>query len=297
MSVVVSAGGVAVGGGMAGTSGGTPCKNNITATHTPQQEGEEEEEGGGGGGVCDDIDGWRQAVRAKVTTLKCHVMASRGLTSDGHIVSPYSPRLLLDAPNSRLLLDAASLDLDAYVEALHRADGLLGKAGSGDSGDATSGDDVSLGDVQLRLQQEGVNNSHTSPSATSPVKSLSNGTTTPKSPPPSPAPSPIPPASTSSPQARVVEVNGHVLNGHHHSGDALNGSPTPPPGEDKVDGDEEDGGVRQELAKVKRQLKEKEAEVVRLAKIRDEVENELQELTANLFQVRRLTYVTATCHC
>lgn len=296
MSVVVSSAGVGVGGGgrMAGTGGGTPCKTNIT-THTPQQEGEEEEEsggGGGGGGCGDDIDGWRQAVRAKVTTLKCHVMASCGLTSDGHIVAPYSPRLLLDSPNSRLLLDAASLDLDAYVEALHRADGLLAKngacGGSGDggtNGDGNNaggggGDDVSLGDVQLRLQQEGLTNGHTSPSATSPAKSTPNGSTTPKSPPPSPAPSPTPTF------AKVVEVNGHTLNGHHphhHSSrDAVNGSPSPPPSgeEGGVDGE----GVRLELAKVKRQLKDKEAEVLRLGRIRDEVENELQELTANLFQ-------------
>lgn len=295
MSVVVSAAGVAVGGVMAGTStGGTPCKNSITTTpHTPQQEGEGEEDGSGGGGGCgsDDIDGWRQAVRAKVTTLKCHVMASRGLTSDGHIVAPYSPRLLLDSPNARLLLDAASLDLDAYVEALHRADGLLGKT-DGDSGGGginngggegtVPGDDVSLGDVQLRLQQESLTNGHTTPAATSPVKSMSNGSSTPKSPPPSPAPSPVTTASF----PKVVEVNGHALNGHHHhhhSRDAVNGSPSPPPGEGQVEVDGE--GVSRELVKVKRQLKEKEAEVVRLAKIRDEVENELQELTANLFQV------------
>lgn len=304
MSVVVSSAGVGVGGGgrMAGTGGGTPCKTNITA-HTPQQEGEEEEESGGGrGGGGDDIDGWRQAVRAKVTTLKCHVMASCGLTSDGHIVAPYSPRLLLDSPNSRLLLDATSLDLDAYVEALHRADGLLAKnggtGGGGDggtnsdgnsasaSGGGGGGDDVSLGDVQLRLQQEGLTNGHTSPSPTSPAKSTPNGSTTPKSPPPSPAPSPIPSSSTPT-FAKVVEVNGHTLNGHHphhHSSrDAVNGSPSPPPSgeEDGVDGER----VRQELAKAKRQLKEKEAEVLRLGRIRDEVENELQELTANLFQV------------
>ncbi|XP_045112645.1 guanine nucleotide exchange factor for Rab-3A-like isoform X3 [Portunus trituberculatus] len=230
-----------------------------------------------------ELDGWRQAVRAKVTTLKCHVMASRGLTSDGHIVAPYSPRLLLDAPNARLLLDAASLDLDAYVEALHRADGLLAKGSGGDQNGTAEEDTVSLDDVQLRLQQEAaataaapatpatLTNGHALTPASSPAKSLSNGSakSPPPSPPPSPAPSPLPSPSLSRP-SKVAEVNGHGLNGSH---EAVNG--TLPAG---------DEAVREELAAARQQLAQKEAEVVRLARIRDEVENELQELTANLFQ-------------
>ncbi|ROT77589.1 putative guanine nucleotide exchange factor for Rab-3A-like [Penaeus vannamei] len=42
--------------------------------------------------------------------------------------------------------------------------------------------------------------------------------------------------------------------------------------------------VEEELGKVKGELKHKAEEVERLSRIRDEVENELQELTANLFQ-------------
>lgn len=36
---------------------------------------------------------WRRGLRARVTALKCHVMASQGLTSDGFVVPAYSPEV------------------------------------------------------------------------------------------------------------------------------------------------------------------------------------------------------------
>nr|XP_053628416.1 guanine nucleotide exchange factor for Rab-3A-like isoform X2 [Cherax quadricarinatus] len=230
-----------------------------------------------------EVDGWRQDVRAKVTALKCHVMASRGLTSDGHIVAPYSPRLLLDAPSARLLLDAANLDLEAYAEALQKGAGYLAKADQSQNGSGEEGstDALSLSEVQFRLQETGVSNGHNTPKisvtpASSPTKSISSSSNRSHSSSTSSASSSTSNSSSSSSSssthspAKVVEMNGHSLNG---SCEVVNGS-QPSRLED----------VEEQLEKVKDELKHKEDEVERLSKIRDEVENELQELTANLFQ-------------
>nr|XP_045606138.1 guanine nucleotide exchange factor for Rab-3A-like isoform X1 [Procambarus clarkii] len=232
-----------------------------------------------------EVDGWRQDVRAKVTALKCHVMASRGLTSDGHIVAPYSPRLLMEAPNSRLLLDAANLDLEAYAEALQKGAGYLAKAeqaarnGSSEEGPA---DALSLSEVQFRLQENGVSNGHETPKisvtpASSPTKSISSvsarshasstSSTTSSS---SSCTSSTSPSSYSHSPVKVLEVNGHAVNG---TCEGVNGTQS-----SRLE------DVEEQLEKVKDELKHKEEEVQRLSKIRDEVENELQELTANLFQ-------------
>lgn len=269
MSVAVSTGGVATGSG---------APQDHPASRFPGDDTTESE-----------IDVWRQEVRAKVTALKCHVMASRGLTPDGHIVAPYSPRLLLEGvPNAHLLLDAAHLDFLSETDALHNGpssfNGVKGENGvaHGSSEDEGSleGETLSLDDVQFRLQDDVVSNGHeessklTTSSFSSPAKSLSN----------------LPVKSqTSSSNPSPSKVVGGV-NGQHRSLNGtseVNGSgKTSSSSSSKVNGevvavvDEE----VLELYKVKEQLRHKEKEVVKLSKIRDEVENELQELTANLFQ-------------
>lgn len=269
MSVAVSTGGVATGSG---------APQDHPASRFPGDDTTESE-----------IDVWRQEVRAKVTALKCHVMASRGLTPDGHIVAPYSPRLLLEGvPNAHLLLDAAHLDFLSETDALHNGpssfNGVKGENGvaHGSSEDEGSleGETLSLDDVQFRLQDDVVSNGHeessklTTSSFSSPTKSLSN----------------LPVKSqTSSSNPSPSKVVGGV-NGQHRSLNGtseVNGSgKTSSSSSSKVNGevvavvDEE----VLELYKVKEQLRHKEKEVVKLSKIRDEVENELQELTANLFQ-------------
>lgn len=268
MSVAVSTGGVATGSG---------APQDHPASRFPGDDTTESE-----------IDVWRQEVRAKVTALKCHVMASRGLTPDGHIVAPYSPRLLLEGvPNAHLLLDAAHLDFLSETDALHNGpssfNGVKGENGvaHGSSEDEGSleGETLSLDDVQFRLQDDVVSNGHeessklTTSSFSSPAKSLSN----------------LPVKSqTSSSNPSPSKVVGGV-NGQHRSLNGtseVNGSGKTSSSSSKVNGevvavvDEE----VLELYKVKEQLRHKEKEVVKLSKIRDEVENELQELTANLFQ-------------
>lgn len=268
MSVAVSTGGVATGSG---------APQDHPASRFPGDDTTESE-----------IDVWRQEVRAKVTALKCHVMASRGLTPDGHIVAPYSPRLLLEGvPNAHLLLDAAHLDFLSETDALHNGpssfNGVKGENGvaHGSSEDEGSleGETLSLDDVQFRLQDDVVSNGHeessklTTSSFSSPTKSLSN----------------LPVKSqTSSSNPSLSKVVGGV-NGQHRSLNGtseVNGSGKTSSSSSKVNGevvavvDEE----VLELYKVKEQLRHKEKEVVKLSKIRDEVENELQELTANLFQ-------------
>lgn len=268
MSVAVSTGGVATGSG---------APQDHPASRFPGDDTTESE-----------IDVWRQEVRAKVTALKCHVMASRGLTPDGHIVAPYSPRLLLEGvPNAHLLLDAAHLDFLSETDALHNGpssfNGVKGENGvahvSSEDEGSLEGETLSLDDVQFRLQDDVVSNGHeessklTTSSFSSPTKSLSN----------------LPVKSqTSSSNPSPSKVVGGV-NGQHRSLNGtseVNGSGKTSSSSSKVNGevvavvDEE----VLELYKVKEQLRHKEKEVVKLSKIRDEVENELQELTANLFQ-------------
>ncbi|XP_042877599.1 guanine nucleotide exchange factor for Rab-3A-like isoform X3 [Penaeus japonicus] len=193
-----------------------------------------------------ELEEWRQEVRAKVTALKCHVMASRGLTPEGTIVPPYSPRILLEAPpNARLLLDADTLDLDAYTESLQN--GSKGSCTKDETEYNTEEEEVlpqeplSLDDVHVRLKEM------RSPSTSSPTT--------------------LSPSKQSS--ANASDVNSLAENDYSQ----VNGVAAP-----KVE------NVEEELNKVKGELKHKVEEVERLSRIRDEVENELQELTANLFQ-------------
>lgn len=270
MSVAVSTGGVATGSG---------APQDHPASRFPGDDTTESE-----------IDVWRQEVRAKVTALKCHVMASRGLTPDGHIVAPYSPRLLLEGvPNAHLLLDAAHLDFLSETDALHNGpssfNGVKGENGvaHGSSEDEGSleGETLSLDDVQFRLQDDVVSNGHeessklTTSSFSSPTKSLSNLPV--KSQTSSSNPSPSKVVGGVNGQHRSLngtsEVNGSGKTSSSSSSSKVNGEVVAVVDEEVL-----------ELYKVKEQLRHKEKEVVKLSKIRDEVENELQELTANLFQ-------------
>lgn len=236
-----------------------------------------------------ELEEWRQEVRAKVTALKCHVMASRGLTPEGTIVPPYSPRILLEAPpNARLLLDADTLDLDAYTESLQN--GSKGSCTKDETEYNTEEEEVlpqeplSLDDVHVRLKEMRVSSSDgqkasvSNPSPSKSVHSLNNKSqpstpshSTYSSSPQSPStssPTTLSPSKQSS--ANASDVNSLAENDYSQ----VNGVAAP-----KVE------NVEEELNKVKGELKHKVEEVERLSRIRDEVENELQELTANLFQV------------
>ncbi|XP_042877572.1 guanine nucleotide exchange factor for Rab-3A-like isoform X1 [Penaeus japonicus] len=235
-----------------------------------------------------ELEEWRQEVRAKVTALKCHVMASRGLTPEGTIVPPYSPRILLEAPpNARLLLDADTLDLDAYTESLQN--GSKGSCTKDETEYNTEEEEVlpqeplSLDDVHVRLKEMRVSSSDgqkasvSNPSPSKSVHSLNNKSqpstpshSTYSSSPQSPStssPTTLSPSKQSS--ANASDVNSLAENDYSQ----VNGVAAP-----KVE------NVEEELNKVKGELKHKVEEVERLSRIRDEVENELQELTANLFQ-------------
>ncbi|XP_066971606.1 guanine nucleotide exchange factor for Rab-3A-like isoform X4 [Macrobrachium rosenbergii] len=276
-----------------------------------------------------EIDSWRHDVRAKVTALKCHVMASRGLTPDGRIVAPYSPALLLEGSQNaaHLILDgAAHFDL-ANGTASSFLGGGPAKGENGmhhpSSSEEEEGDEdayadeetLSLEDVQFRLQEseEVVVNGHDGggkgttttstaptsgatspfPPSSSPAKSLSNLPM--QSQTPAAATSSRPSSLNTSPSKKTLEVNGHSLNGSLEVNGTIESSSS---SKDDVveetvtiEGEEEsevevevevEEGT--ELCKVKEELKHKEEEVLKLSRIRDEVENELQELTANLFQ-------------
>ncbi|XP_063597233.1 uncharacterized protein LOC134773918 [Penaeus indicus] len=152
-----------------------------------------------------ELEEWRQEVRAKVTALKCHVMASRGLTPEGNIVAPYSPRILLEAPpNARLLHDADNLDLNAYTESLqNRSKGSSTKDEteySTEEEEVLPQEPLSLDDVHVRLKEirvsssDGQKASASPPSPSKSVHSLNN-----KSQPSSPSHSPS--TCSSSPQS------------------------------------------------------------------------------------------------
>lgn len=247
---------------------------------------------GGGGGEMSEMCGWRQEVRAKVTALKCHVMASRGLTSDGHIVAPYSPHLLLDAAN---------LDLEAYAEALQNG-GLLGTPkepaqpdpsppdpGTTPEPAANLSNSVSINDVHLRLKETPTHSPqqetpvHDSPSKVPQPPAVSSQQSPQPSPGPSPQSSPMKQEPTSPSNSRAEsEMNGEVI-GEIEVVEEV----------DEVDtknGEVEGEGESEELARVRRELRAAEAEVERLSNIRDEVEAELQDLTATLFQVSSLHF-------
>nr|XP_027210816.1 rab-3A-interacting protein-like [Penaeus vannamei] len=201
-----------------------------------------------------ELEEWRQEVRAKVTALKCHVMASRGLTPEGNIVPPYSPRILLEAPpNARLLHDADNLDLNAYTESLQN--GSKGSFTKDEIEYNTEEEEVlpqeplSLDDVHVRLKEIRVSSSDV------PLHIFTHNPLT------------FQTIFQSSPN--VSDVNSLAEDNHSQ----VNGVAA----SKVVD-------VEEELGKVKGELKHKAEEVERLSRIRDEVENELQELTANLFQ-------------
>lgn len=234
-----------------------------------------------------ELDQWRQDVRAKVTALKCHVMASRGLTPEGTIVAPYSPKILLEAPtNAHLLHNSENLDLEALTESLQNGSKSSSTKQDADynteeeemTSPSPSQSPLSLDDVHLRLKEMRVGSSSSdgqkvsSPSPTKSVNSLTNKSQASS---PSHSPSTNSSSSTSSPttlspskqsSTSSSDVNSQSQNSYSY----VNGVTT--------------SNVEEELGKVKGELKHKAEEVERLSRIRDEVENELQELTANLFQ-------------
>ncbi|XP_064092054.1 guanine nucleotide exchange factor for Rab-3A-like isoform X2 [Macrobrachium nipponense] len=282
-----------------------------------------------------EMDSWRHDVRAKVTALKCHVMASRGLTPDGRIVAPYSPTLLLEGSQNaaHLILDgAAHFDLaNSFLGGGGAAKGENGihhpsssEEEEGDEDAYADDETLSLEDVQFRLQEseEVVANGHhdggggggggkgttttstaptsgaTSPfppSSSSPAKSLSNLPV--QSQTPAAATSSRPSSLNASPSKKTLEVNGHTLNGSLEVNGTTESFSSSKDGVVEeivtIEGEEEEEPeveveveveAGEELYKVKKELKHKEEEVLKLSRIRDEVENELQELTANLFQ-------------
>ena len=72
-----------------------------------------------GEGVAVDEENWKRGLRARVTALKCHVMASQGLTPQGQIVPPYNPEVLLKEPQNAVLLQQYNKpkEVKAYVAA------------------------------------------------------------------------------------------------------------------------------------------------------------------------------------
>ncbi|XP_018023193.1 rab-3A-interacting protein isoform X3 [Hyalella azteca] len=62
---------------------------------------------------------WHWGVRARVTALKCHVMAAQGLTPEGQIGPAYNPDILLSQPQNAKILQQHNnaADVEAYVAA------------------------------------------------------------------------------------------------------------------------------------------------------------------------------------
>ncbi|XP_076062784.1 uncharacterized protein LOC143037953 isoform X2 [Oratosquilla oratoria] len=323
MSVVVSAGGES-----------SPARTRLQVTSTKRStvaNGGTSDVGDGGvvgvvsrggdvaGTASPDLDAWRRDVRAKVTALKCHVMASRGLTPEGHIVPPYSPRVLLaSAANAPFLLDAAQLDIENYTELLKSGQAFLQAAqgaatdeagGDGGGSEAKNGtseaeedeergkgeedgeadengtlDAVSLKEVEFELTHD--NGCGSSVNGLSPLHGGGGGGMSSCSTPALPSTPSMAIASPSksvgcsplsSPLAKAAApTNGHAAFPPSHA--THNGTPVGPKTPSRLE------EVEEQLENVKEELKLKEEEVDRLGKIRDEVENELQDLTANLFQ-------------
>lgn len=69
--------------------------------------------------TSDQEEGWRRGLRARVTALKCHVMAAQGLTPQGRVVAAYSPDVLLNDPQNASILKQHNNpeDVAAYVAA------------------------------------------------------------------------------------------------------------------------------------------------------------------------------------
>ncbi|KAF2356651.1 GDP/GTP exchange factor Sec2 N-terminal [Trinorchestia longiramus] len=72
-----------------------------------------------GEGISEHGESWHRSVRARVTALKCHVMAAQGLTPEGQVGPAYSADVLLRQPqNANILKQHKNVaDIDAYVAA------------------------------------------------------------------------------------------------------------------------------------------------------------------------------------
>ncbi|KAK4293431.1 hypothetical protein Pmani_033872 [Petrolisthes manimaculis] len=243
---------------------------------------------GGGGGEMSEMCGWRQEVRAKVTALKCHVMASRGLTTDGHIVAPYSPHLLLDAAN---------LDFEAYAEVLQNG-GILSTTTTttNTTKESTSPDPDTCPESPSQLSTVSVNDVHLRLETPTPKTTTQKTSSTNDSPTKSSSPSSQQPSPGHSPQSSPIkqQPSSPTNNNNRVEYEMLNGEDSDEIEIEEVDVNSKDGdGERddddndrdRELARVKKELKAAESEVERLSSIRDEVEAELQDLTATLFQL------------
>lgn len=185
------------------------------------------------------LDEWRGNIRACVTALKCHIMASKGLTPDGHIIEPYSPDILLKDPQNQIYLKDGNKDeIENYVEA------AMAKLPSKDHNFHS---DAVLEDVNVKVNEDSndagppsIDQYFNIPSAASLEKKFSNIS-----------------LSTDSETFDEPDSSAPLRNS-------------------------------KELKEIKDELSKKIKEIEKLSRIRDEIENELQDLTANLFQVINL---------
>ncbi|KAL7637191.1 UNVERIFIED_CONTAM: hypothetical protein RMT77_011903 [Armadillidium vulgare] len=186
---------------------------------------------------CEDIsiDEWRGSIRACVTALKCHIMASKGLTPDGHIIEPYSPDILLKDPQNQIYLkDGNKEEIENYVEA------AMAKLPSKDHNFHS---DTVLEDVNIKVNED--SNDAGPPSID-----------------------------------QYFNISSAASFEKKFSNISLSSDP------ETIDEPDSAAPFRnsKELKEIKDELCKKTKEIEKLSRIRDEIENELQELTANLFQ-------------
>lgn len=188
------------------------------------------------------LDEWRKNTRAHVTVIKCHIMASQGLTPEGDIIDPYPPDILLKSKeNDKYLKDVDKEELDSYIAS---ASSKL------PAGDHCLQSDLRLDDVNVNIDEDAI-----------------DGT---------PLQSPIMKKSIFSMSKEASQEEPEIISLHSSSTNSA---------DDNSDINHEAVENFHEFKTIKEELHKKGKEIEKLSKIRDEVENELQELTANLFQV------------
>ena len=227
---------------------------------------------------------WQRSVRARVTALKCHVMASQGLTPDGDIIQPYSADTLLKMNSNATLLAGVDEDvINAYVSS------AMKKVKEKDK-KPDSPAELSPEDVRLSI----VDNDETPLNDTTPlVTSSSNFCKMNGSADSSPKKDGVSDISlklnTQSESQRSDCDNRSDIIGTASASSSPNKVSQSSSGSafNEIIVEDLNDEISQEIIteKLKAEIERKDDEIQRLGNIRDQVENELQDLTANLFQV------------
>ena len=199
-----------------------------------------------------DLEKWKKDIQSKVTALKCHLLATKGLTLHGEIGDVYSPKKLLEEEiNFNKLNEEEKKEILLYVETAMTKIIVNNKVVENEN-EALA---LSANDVQFALdfdKNTEENNEHND----------------------------VPDGSHKLENESCDKIANEILK----TSIDMKGS--------FLDQEEE----FKETENIKKTLSKQTKEIEKLSKIRDEVENELQDLTANLFQVSNIFRLQSIVH-